>query len=533
MHLATALELASSRYPETDAVLHAGKRWSYGAWNRRVNAVAWGLQRAGIRPGDRVALCALNGEPAATTYFAVQKAGAAAVWLNARWKGPELAYAMDDAAVTGVLYDRAAAPEVGRALATCQVKPVRIADSGEAADLAAGDFLYQDVAAGLPAEAPEVPRLPSATATILYTSGTSGRPKGVPRSHASDYHAALAMIVEHRWVRFERTLGVMPLYHTMGLHTLITMVVLNGACVLCSRFDPGECLRLVEAERVTALFLVPAAFHDLVGHVRSTGGRAPRVSKLAYAGAPMAPSLAGQCRATFRPDVFLNHYGCTETHVIAVNHDLEKKPSAVGRPALHSRIRVVTADPDRPVPPTEEVPPGTVGEIVVDTSILPQAFSGYLNRSEATAQALRDGWYFTRDLGFVDTDGDLHVLGRLDDMIISGGENVYPAEVEAVLLAHPQVRDAAVVGLPDERWGETVAAFVVPASGDLDAAALDRFCLSSRELARFKRPRRYVFVEEIPRSPSGKVLRSLLKKAGQYRPAPRALEAIETGRAGC
>ncbi|MEN6462407.1 MAG: fatty acid--CoA ligase, partial [Syntrophomonas sp.] len=187
------------------------------------------------------------------------------------------------------------------------------------------------------------------------------------------------------------------------------------------------------------------------------------------------------------------------------------KPTSSGRPALHSYIRIVAADADRRVLPTEEVPTGEIGEIIVKADS-PQAFTGYLNRPDANEQALRNGWYFTGDLGCLDEEGDLFFKGRLDDMIISGGENIYPQEIEEVLLTHPQVNDAAVVGFPDERWGEKIVAFIVAETSKLDDEVLERFCLSSSKLHRFMRPKQFIYVEEIPKSPSGKVLRSKLRE---------------------
>jgi 2-furoate---CoA ligase len=177
-------------------------------------------------------------------------------------------------------------------------------------------------------------------------------------------------------------------------------------------------------------------------------------------------------------------------------------------------LRVVEASRERRVGPDETVPPGRKGEIIASLDS-EEAFAGYWNRPDADASALREGWYFTGDMGYVDDAGDLFVSGRVDDMIISGGENIHPVEVEEVLARHPEVRDVAVVGLPDDKWGERVVAFVVPRAAGLAASALDRYCLESPDLANFKRPRRIVFVDEIPKTASGKILRRLLRD-GHY-----------------
>lgn len=517
MNLATALELAALRYPETEAIITDAECFSYYGWNRRVNSVSWGLIKAGIRPGDRVAICTTNGEAPATMYFAVQRAGAAAVLLNARWKHQEMAYAINEAAVKAILFDATTKSEVMLAVHQYGQDLVCIEASRSPFDAGGTGTIYFEELAGKPAdEVPEIPLQDLATGTILYTSGTTGRPKGVCRSPRSDYFAALGMILEHRWERFERTLAVMPLYHTMGLHTLISMVLLNGTSVMLPRVDPAECIKYMESERITALYLVPTIYHDLVEVVAGFRHRDLGVSKLAYAGAPMSASLVRKCRTIFDPRVFVNQYGCTEMHAITINHDPERNPLSVGRPSLHSRIRIVTADRNRRVPPTEALPQGMTGELIVHAAS-PQAFTGYLNQPEVTEQVLRDGWYFTGDLAFMDHEGNLYLVGRVDDMIISGGENIYPAEVEQILLGHSQVKEAAVVGMADKRWGESVTAFIVPAAAELDHRTMERFCLEHPGLARYKRPRQFVFVKEIPKSPTGKILRSLLKQ-GRYTP---------------
>jgi 2-furoate---CoA ligase len=197
-----------------------------------------------------------------------------------------------------------------------------------------------------------------------------------------------------------------------------------------------------------------------------------------------------------------------------VRPDVHLKPGCAGRPGIHSTLRVVRASTERRVGPDEVVPSGEKGEIIASLGSA-EAFAGYWKRPDADARALREGWYFTGDMGWLDDEGELYVAGRVDDMIISGGENIHPVEVEEALAGHPGVRDVAVVGEPDERWGERVVAFIVPVVADLAAEALDRYCQESAGLARFKRPRRFVFVTEIPRTASGKILRRLLRE-GRY-----------------
>jgi 2-furoate---CoA ligase len=312
----------------------------------------------------------------------------------------------------------------------------------------------------------------------------------------------------------ERTLGVMPLYHTMGIHALTSMVAVNGCFVCQPEWSAAEALRLIAGERLTALYLIPTLFWDLVHAPGLADADVRSVTKLAYAGAPMLAPLTEACVRVFRPAVFVNHYGSTEIYTFTVRPDVAAKPGCAGRPGLHSTIRVVAAAAERRVTPDEVVKTGEKGEIIASLDS-DEAFAGYWRRPDADARALRDGWYFTGDMGWLDEDGELHVAGRVDDMIISGGENIHPVEVEDVLARHPGVADVAVVGEPDPRWGERVVAFVVPRTPGLSAEALEGYCRGVADLAAFKRPRRVVFVQAIPKTASGKILRRLLRD-GQY-----------------
>jgi len=235
------------------------------------------------------------------------------------------------------------------------------------------------------------------------------------------------------------------------------------------------------------------------------------VRKLGFAGAPMTDGLLKELTAAFKPELFVNHYGSSEIYTFTIDQNAPAKPGSAGRAGINQMIRVVrlgAATPDEIAKPNDE------GEIIAHLSS-DEAFEGYWRRPDANAKALRQGWYFTGDTGYFDADGDLFVTGRVDDMIITGGENVSPVEIESCLSLHPAVSEVAVVGLPDARWGKIVAAFV-RRRATVDDAELDAFCRASG-LANFKRPRRYVFVAAIPKSPVGKLLRRKLV-AGEYEP---------------
>jgi 2-furoate---CoA ligase len=244
---------------------------------------------------------------------------------------------------------------------------------------------------------------------------------------------------------------------------------------------------------VTALYLAPTLFHDLVEESRGGDRDLSSVRALAYAGAAMTSSLVERCCDLFRPQLFVNHYGSTEIYTFAVHRDQAAKPGCAGRAALNAHLRLGDND---------EVECHLASD---------EAFAGYWRRPDATETAIRDGWYRTGDVGHIDEEGDLWVVGRVDDMIVSGGENIHPLEVEDVLARHPGVAEVAVIGAPDDRLGHRVVAIVV---GTATEQELDAHCLASDGLARFKRPREYRFVAALPKSPSGKILRRVLREKG-------------------
>jgi 2-furoate---CoA ligase len=299
------------------------------------------------------------------------------------------------------------------------------------------------------------------------------------------------------------------------------MSLIGGTVICLPRFDAARALELIEREKISNLYLVPTLYHDLVRHERFMRTDISSVRKLGFAGASMTDGLLKELQAAFRPELFVNHYGSSEIYTFTIDQNAPAKPGSAGRAGINEMMRVVrlgAASPD------ELAPVGEEGEII---SLMQsdEAFEGYWRRPEADAKAIRQGWYFTGDTGFFDADGDLFVTGRVDDMIITGGENVSPVEIESCLSLHQAVSEVVVVGLPDERWGKVVTAFI-KRSAAVDHEQLDAHCRDSG-LAAFKRPRRYVFVETIPKSPVGKLLRRLLV-AGEFeveKAAPRSSDS--------
>lgn len=502
LDLGTSFLASVERDPGALAIVDGDTRLTYAEWYRRISAALAGLDALGLRPGDHLVTLLQNRWEAATLHWACQFAGVVMTPLNWRAKADELDYSLGDCDAPALVYEAVSAECVERS----ERAPViaRVAVDGALT----GDA---DLAGILAAEsAPAKPRVGAeAWSLMLYTSGTTSKPKGVPRRHRAERAGAVAHVAQNLYGRGERTLGVMPLYHTMGVRSLLAMSLVAGAFVCLPRFDVPSALRLIEAERVTNLYLVPTLYHDLVHHPRFAATDVSSVRKLGFAGASMTDGLLRKLDAAFRPDLFVNHYGSSEIYTFTIDQDAVRKPGSAGRSGINQMIRVVRLGANSA---DDLAAPGEEGEIV---AILAgdEAFEGYWRRPEADAKALRDGWYFTGDTGYVDAEGDLFVTGRVDDMIITGGENVSPVEIESCLSLHPAVSEVAVVGLPDERWGKIVAAFVKRRAAVAEAE-LDAFCRDSG-LANFKRPRRIVFVDDIPKSPVGKLLRRKLV-AGEY-----------------
>ena len=445
MNLAQSLLAACERHPELDAF--PGIR--YGELIPRVARIAGGLD---VAPGARIAVVLDNRLETALLYWAAQWAGAVFVPLSWRLAEDELDYCIADAGAVRVIREGDPLPEAR--------------EHPGALD-----------------------RDPREVSLLLYTSGTTGRPKGVPRSHLADRAGGMSQALQHGYGHCDRTLGVMPLYHTMGIHSLVAMHLVGGCYVPQARWVPEDALRLIEEHRITSLYLAPTLFYDLVTAKEVESHDLSSVRALGYAGAAMTSTVVTRCVEVFRPDVFVNHYGSTEIYTFSIGRDQVAKPGCAGRSAVNARLKL---EPD--------------GEICVHLTG-DEAFGGYWNRPDADAKAIRDGWYHTGDIGHLDDDGDLWIDGRVDDMIISGGENIHPLEVEEIIARHPRVDEVAVIGVPDDRLGQRVVAVVI---GTATPEELDALCLSS-SLARFKRPREYRAATALPKSPSGKILRRVLR----------------------
>jgi 2-furoate---CoA ligase len=502
---ARALIAAAERAPGAEALVDGGERLTYAELLDRAAAVAAGLGALGIGKGERVLTVLQNTWQAAVLHWACQLAGIVITPVNWRANAEEIDYFLGNSGARAVIYQDVSAGAVAAAKTAGALPRIAVGVAGSADP----DFASLMAAPGMLLDAVAIS--PDDISVMLYTSGTTGAGKGVPRSHSAERVAAVAHVAQNLYAPGERSLGVMPLYHTMGVRLLLSMAAVGGCFVCQARFDPAEALKLIAREKITCLYLVPTLYHDLIHRPEFAGADISKVRKLGFAGAAMTDGLLKRLDEAFRPDLFVNHYGSSEIYTFTICDDAVAKPGSAGKAGINQRIRVVMLDS---TDPNALAAVGEEGQIIAAMESS-EAFRGYWNRPDADAKALHDGWYFTGDVGYMDADGDLFVTGRVDDMIISGGENVLPAEIESLLSMHPDVSEVVVVGLPDERWGQKVTAFV-KATGDVSAEALDSYCRQS-DLANFKRPRGYVFIDEIPKSPVGKILRRKLREtyAGQ------------------
>ncbi len=489
--------------PDALAIVDGNVRLTYRSWYKVISSVVAGLEALGLRKGDHLVTALQNRWEAATLHWACQFAGVVITPINWRATSQDVDFVVEDAGAVSIAYESVSAASVAGSLACRHLKcltvdlPIGSNEIGFAT-LAARDAPLASAHAGA-----------EDWSLMLYTSGTTGKPKGAPRRHRVERAAAVAHVAQNLYAHGERTLGVMPLYHTMGVRSLLVMSLIGGVFVCLPRFDPAAALALIAAERISNLYLAPTLYHDLVHHPSFAATDTSSVRKLGFAGAPMTDGLLTALSEAFKPDLFVNHYGSSEIYTFTINQNAAGKPGSAGRAGINQMIRIVKLGRNDP---NDVVAPGEESEIVA-LAASDEAFEGYWNRPETDAKSLRGGWYFTSDTGYADSDGDVFVTGRADDMIITGGENVSPVEIESCLSRHYAVLEVAVVGLPDERWGRAVAAFVKRREAVAEEV-LDAHC-SVSGLADFKRPRRYVFVDELPRSPVGKLLRRKLV-AGEY-----------------
>ncbi len=528
MLLHDTFDYSAREHPNAEFAIQGSRIVSYAEAQALANQIANALVAKGLVPGDRVALLSKNSIEHALWYYACSKAGVVPVPLNFRLAPPEWSYILNDAGAKLVFAQDALAEAlapVRSELASVkhwvaqggrpESRPTRSeAEPSEAQQLGAdvpGWERFDAFVAAQPTSAPAHRGAPDDDVYQMYTSGTTGRPKGAVLTHRAVVSQLHQASLAFRTVPGDRMLIVAPLYHAAASISTFVTVQAGGSLYIQEDFVPAEVVRALSEERIAAAMLVPAMIQFCLVGVKDVADRRYDTLRLIiYGASPIAEQSLTRAMDVFDCD-FLQGYGMTETtaaatYLMPADHRraLAGEPKlllAAGRAMLGTEIRIVGTD-------GRTLPNGEIGEIAVRG---PQLMRGYWNLPEATAEALRDGWMHTGDAGILDDEGFLFVQDRTKDMIVSGGENVYPREVEEVLYRHPSVAEAAVIGVPDPKWGEAVKAIVVAKPGaTIDAKELMQFC--DGQLAGYKRPRSVDFVEALPRNPSGKVLKRELRE---------------------
>ncbi len=507
MDIASIFIQSTERYPNHTALIFEDRRWTYREWCGRVRRFAQGLAELGVRPSDRVAFYVTTSENSVTTYFATQMLGAVAVPLNFRLAPGEVTHALADSGARILVYGRTVTENVLQVETRLRSVHDYISCAYDPANVPPGHHHFDTLVAQAADTHPSRP-IPSGDqlSAIVYTSGTTGRPKGVMHSHDNDIAIAMNCVMEYGLQPTDVALHIAPLYHVGGMQAFfIPHLMVGGTNVIEGRYEAEKTLEKIQAHRVTTLFAVPTQIQEMLFHPRFKAFDLSSLRMITTGGAAIAAATMAQVIDQFCPNIY-NGYGMTEASLTLLlrPQDALKHLGSCGKPTLISQCRIVTNDPARDITPEQTVAQGQIGQLIVRG---PQAMQGYWNNPAETDNKLKRGWVYTGDLMSQDADGFYHFHGRSDDMIVSGGENIYPREVEEILYRCAGIQEAAVVGLPDPKWGALVTAFVVKSDPAITAEAIDLYCHNSRDLASFKRPRRIIFIDELPINPSGKVLK--------------------------
>jgi acyl-CoA synthetase (AMP-forming)/AMP-acid ligase II len=494
------------------------RTWSYADLGREVDELAAGLVDAGLQPGDVVVYQLLNGPEFATLYLATQACGAVGSPINFRLAPGETAFILDDSRPRVYVYETDLSDVAAAALQMGSHRPDLVVAVGDGPPLPGGVRLTELVRAG--ATAPDVPRAAYDETTRLYTSGTTGMPKGVPLNSVAEILTAHDVIMHFPLAPDDRTLNMTPWFHRGGMHVggPSTCFYLGAQTVPMRTFDADLCLDHVERLGLTYLAGAPT---NLALLARAQEARPRDLSTLrgiVTMGSPLEREACLRFQKVLTPRIF-NGYGTTEAfwNTFLRPSDLPEHAGTAGRSCTDDDVVVVKLLGDRLARLDEPAAKDDteVGEVVVRS---PKCAHTYLNSPDATAQKFHDGWLYIGDLATWDADEYVTIVGRKDDMIISGGENVHPVQVEEALNQHPSVTDSIVVGIPDEQWGQRIVAYVVRADDSLTATELDRHCREHPMLASFKRPRAYRFVDALPLTATGKKVhyRALEQAVGEH-----------------
>ena len=479
------------------------ERLTYDELNRSSNRSANAFVASGIKPGERVAMLMMNGVEFVETFFALAKIGAVVVPLNWRLVPDELEFILKDSGSVALIYGG----EFANAVKELQERGPEATDIRlwihVGSDDTRDDFAksYAALHSEASEEEPEIGACEEDMLYIMYTSGTTGLPKGVVHTHNSAMWGVLALSSTTDQYYKDRYLLALPLYHVGALTPLTGSVHKGATCLVMPAFDPVKTWEIIEQERVTTMLAVPAMLNFMM---QVPNYKTSDKSSLRWIMSGAAPVPVTFIEEYAKIGIEIHQvYGLTEScgpACLTLADDALEKAGSTGKAFFHTDVRVVDDKGN-------DVAPGEPGEVIMRGRHM---MKEYWNLPEATAETLRDGWLYSGDVATIDEDGFIYIQDRTKDMIISGGENIYPAEIENVILQHPGVKEVAVIGLPSEKWGETPLAIVVAKNGEIPAEEIIGHCKG--KLAPFKLPKTVEFVDEIPRNPTGKILKRILRE---------------------
>lgn len=504
INIGQTLSFRTKRMPHREALVEAasGRRFTYQELNGRANTLCNGLMDyTMIHKGDRIAILMMNGVEFIETFYAVAKAGAVLVPLNWRLTPDELEFILMDSGTTTLIYG----PEFKDQVCDLQSRGGKtkiihwVQCGGDVPEFA---YSYAQITSAESTYEPVISGSGDDLLFIMYTSGTTGLPKGVMHSHNTVFAAISNMMATNETGIDETTLLSLPLFHVGALTPAFQSIYSASRLVITKTFDPVKSWELIGEEKITNTLLVPAmlqamkAVYDPAKHDAST------MRSMVSGAAPVPVSMIEDFA---KMDITINQvYGMTETcgpGCLILGEDAVAHPGSTGKGYFFTEVRITAPD-------GTECPPGVSGEVCMHA---PNNMVGYWNRPDATAETIIDGWLHSGDVGVADKDGFITIVERLKDMLISGGENVYPAEIENALLSHDGVADAAVIGIPSEKWGESAMAVIVRAPGS-DVSEDELITLTKTKLASFKSVKVVRFTDVIPRTPSGKILKRALRE---------------------
>ncbi|WP_301110010.1 class I adenylate-forming enzyme family protein [Sporosarcina sp.] len=503
MDIGQSLSRNARRIPEKTAIIYEDRTYTYQQLNQEVNQLAHGLIQQGVKSGDKVALMMKNSDKFVIVYYAILKAGAIAVPVNFRLTVNEVSYILDNSDASVVLCDEEYASLINEA--TLQNKKLHLKVTAGVQALS-GQITYRELLHENRGN-PDVSVDESDDAEILYTSGTTGYPKGALFDHHRVLHVAFNTSMILKISSDDVLLHAAPLFHSAQLNLfMVPGIYLGCTQIIHQNFEPQKVLQAIEHHKISFFFGVPTMYNFLLQVPDKNNYDLTSVTRCGYGAAPMPVALLEQAMALFSTDQFYNMCGQTEggpgAGAFLLPEQHKTKIGAGGKASLNTELRVVDEHGN-------DIAPGGVGEFIIQSEMV---MKGYYNKPEETAKTLQNGWLYTGDLATIDEDGFITLVDRKKDMIVSGGENVYSTEVEQALYRHPQLLDLTVVGLPDPVWGEKVVAIIVPKPNEtLDYAELKSFCKG--HLADYKVPVEFIEETVIPRNASGKVLKYRIREA--------------------